>query len=312
MCDSACDRLAGPFTTRRDGFAAFGLRTEALELVVVPELGANICSLRSARSGREWLWRPSGALFKNRWGDPFERGPLTGAVECVPTIAACTVLGRKLPDHGEAWTARWEIDESAFRDGCIRTFVRLPVSGLHLSRSIRLDGPMAHFDYRIDNPAREAMPYLWAFHPLISVESGDRLELPPSICRVHVATSQGYPGLAATGTWGWPAPRPGVRLDRVGDGPPGSFVKLFAGFVGLSEGWSALCRGAERLEFRFDPGEIPHLGLWLTHGGWHGCTHLAIEPASDMTDSLTGICRNHLPASGGRCWNFDIRLTEAI
>ncbi len=313
MQDSFCGRLAGTFVTIRDGFAACGLRTEELELVVVPGLGAAIASLRSVRSGREWMWRPPGAgsLFANGWGDPFERSPLTGAVECVPTIAACRVAGRELPDHGEAWTASWEISESAFRDGCIRTSVRLPVSRLSFSRSIRLNGPVARFEYRIDNPAQEAVPYLWAFHPLFTVENGDRLELPTSIRCVRVGESRGYPGLAATGTWDWPAPRPGIRLDRVGCGPEDSFVKMFARFIGPSSGWAALCRGAERLEFRFDPSEIPYLALWLTHGGWHGFTHLAIEPTSHMADSLAEVRTNLLPGSGGRYWKFDISLTEA-
>ena len=226
----------------------------------------------------------------------------------MPTIAPCIVSGRALPDHGEAWTAAWEIDEAGFRDRLIRTSVRLPLSQLELSRCIRLEGPVARFQYRIANLSPQAAPYLWAFHPLFAAGAGDRLELPASIQRVRATVSQGYSGLAASGMWNWPEPAPGIRLDVV-DGVQRSntFAKLFADFSGCKDGYAALCRGEERLEFRFDPKEISCLGLWLTDGGWHGFTHLAIEPTSDMTDSLAET-RTSLPGLGACCWEFQIGL----
>ena len=306
------ERPAEALISERDGFPAYGLRTEELELFVIPELGANVASLRSVRSGREWMWqRPDGlGLFANAGGDAFERSPLTGAVECVPTIVPCTVAGRALPDHGEAWTAAWEIDEADFRDRTIRTSVRLPVSQLEFSRSIRLDGPVARFEYRIGNPSPEPASYLWAFHPLFAVETGDRLELPDSIHCVRASVSQGYADIANSGVWNWPEPLPGVRLDRIGaDGRPNSFAKFFADFSECADGYAALCCGAERLEFRFDPRQISAVGLWFTHGGWHGFTHLAIEPTSDMSDSLAEVRPHLLPPGSERCWQFEIGLS---
>jgi hypothetical protein len=212
------------------------------------------------------MWqRPDAVgLFPNALGDPFEQSPLTGAVECLPTIAPCAVPGRMLPDHGEAWTSAWELDEAAFRCGAIQTSVRLPISQLEFSRSIQLDGPVARFAYRIVNPSPQPASYLWAFHPLFAVGTGDRLELPASIQSVRAAASQGYPCLAETGEWKWPEPVPGFRLDAVGDGSrPDSFAKVFADYSECREGYAALCRGDERLEFRFDPKEVSGLGLWL-------------------------------------------------
>jgi hypothetical protein len=309
-----CGRIAETFTAQRDGFNAYGLRSEDLELLVIPDLGAGIVSLRSVRTGREWMWRrpDTSGLYANAWGDPFELGPLAGAVECLPTIPPCTVSGRALPDHGEAWTAAWTIDEAGFRDGLIRTSVRLPVSQLEFSRCIRLDGPVARFEYRIGNPSPQAAPYLWAFHPLFAVGTGDRLELPASIHSVRAAASQGFSSLAGAGVWNWPEPLPGIRLDAVeGNRRPNTFAKLFADFSGCRDGYAALCRGAERLEFRFDPKEISCLGLWFTDGGWHGFTHVAIEPASDMTDSLADARANPLTPGSERCWQFEIGLLNS-
>jgi galactose mutarotase-like enzyme len=280
-----------------------------VELLVIPELGAAIVSLRSVRTGRQWMWqRPDAVgLFPNALGDPFEQSPLTGAVECLPTIAPCAVPGRMLPDHGEAWMSAWELDEAAFRCGAIQTSVRLPISQLEFSRSIQLDGPVARFAYRIVNPSPQPVSYLWAFHPLFAVGTGDRLELPASIQSVRAAASQGYPCLAETGEWKWPEPVPGFRLDAVGDGSrPDSFAKVFADYSECREGYAALCRGDERLEFRFDPKEVSGLGLWFTDGGWQGFTHVAIEPTSHTSDSLLDAGGKLLTPGSESRWQFEI------
>src|SRR5438445_361846 len=94
------------------GFEVFILSNQEVELAVVPELGARIISLKDVRTGREWLWHPAGRrkLFRNRTGDNFERSPLVGLDECLPTIAPCSWQERDLPDHGEVWAAAWSLD----------------------------------------------------------------------------------------------------------------------------------------------------------------------------------------------------------
>lgn len=104
-----------PFSEEVQGFAEYGLRSETIEVLVVPELGARVLRLRSLISGADWMWHPPGALrlFRNQVGDAFERSTLAGMDECLPTTAQCEVGCRRLPDHGEAWASAWEIDEDA-------------------------------------------------------------------------------------------------------------------------------------------------------------------------------------------------------
>jgi len=63
---------------QQQGFEVYVLNSGKVELAVVPELGAKIISLKNLRTGREWMWHPSGGLklFRNRLGDDFSR--LTG------------------------------------------------------------------------------------------------------------------------------------------------------------------------------------------------------------------------------------------
>src|SRR5262245_37293620 len=110
---------------REQGFAVHLLASEQVELAVVPELGARIISLRDRRTGRDWLWHPAGGLklFRNQPGDRFETSPLAGIDECFPTVVPCQHQGRALPDHGELWTAAWEVDHEAWKSGLLRTRV---------------------------------------------------------------------------------------------------------------------------------------------------------------------------------------------
>lgn len=98
-------------TSFEQGYAVRELRGRTATLQMVPELGGRIISLRSLKTGREWCWhqpRPDW-LWANDAGDPFSAGPQAGIDECVPSVAACQIKGRRIPDHGEVWyrTGAW-------------------------------------------------------------------------------------------------------------------------------------------------------------------------------------------------------------
>src|SRR5690242_16142349 len=112
-----------PAVRNEQGFEVYVLNNRQLEVAVVPELGAKIISLKNLRSGREWMWHPPGELelFYNSPGDNFSSSPLVGMDECLPTIEPCVWRGRELPDHGEVWSAVWNIDEEARQKGMLKT-----------------------------------------------------------------------------------------------------------------------------------------------------------------------------------------------
>ncbi len=267
---------------------SYKLANDSLSVEVVPEIGAKIVSLRNVLTGREWMWRPrpDAPLFRNEPTDSFDASPLIGADECLPTIARCRWNDRDLPDHGEVWARSWELDEAALAENRIRTVIRLPISPLQLERSISLRQNQLLFEYVLTSLSSKPERFLWAFHPLMPIEAGDQIELPPQIRSVRVASLMGLP-VPGDRTWSWPVPMPGVRLDGIdfGSHVP-AYAKLFAEFGEGSDGFAAIRNGKERLSFRFDVGEIPVVGLWFTRGAWNGYTHMAIEPTNAPADSL--------------------------
>jgi hypothetical protein len=253
---------------RVQGFEVYRLKSDGVELAVVPELGAKIISLKNLKTGREWLWHPPTGLklFRNRCGDDFSRSPLVGIDECLPTIASCWWRGRELPDHGELWNVPWNIDESALAAGVLKTRVRLTISPFELERMIELQQREVLISYKLNNHSDGEENFLWALHPLLQLQAGDQLELPDS-------TRQLLNGEA------W--------VDAITSAfPKKNCIKAFAAPV--SEGLAAInnLKTGDRLEFKWDPTENSVLGLWLTRGGWHGHHHFAIEPTNCNEDAL--------------------------
>jgi len=280
---------AGCLTTSSEqGFTVQELQGRTATLSMVPELGGRIIGLRSLKTGREWCWhqpRPDW-LWANNPGDSFGTSPQAGFDECVPTVAACEVKGRWIPDHGEVWAQDWPLDPAGLAVGELRATVPMLVSHFVFSRTIRLgeDGAFV-FDYSLCNPGSEPEPYLWCLHPLLNLQVGDRLELPAEVRSLRLNGGLGA-AMALGDRWDYPEPFPGVNLDHFEvPGMPGGCVKAFAG--PLAKGFAAVVndRSGDRFELTWNAARIPFLGLWVNrgHDGFH---HVALEPACGAPDSL--------------------------
>jgi hypothetical protein len=287
--------LANNLAVRREqDFEVYVLGNQSVEICVVPELGAKVISLQNLRTGREWMWHPPGGmnLFHNLPGDDFSRSPLAGLDECLPTIEPCVWRGRKLPDHGEVWTAEWNVDPDAWQKGVLKTSVRLELSPFDFERTIELDESEIRLSYRLSNRNSASEYFLWAMHPLLRLQDGDHLVL-PSCTR----------NLLNGATWV-------DTIDRAI--PKGDCAKLVTGPIGKGEAGIHNTRTGDRLEFSWNPVENNALGLWLTRGGWHGHHHFALEPMNAGADALTAAVSREwcgiLAGSGTATWEVRIRI----
>lgn len=276
------------FSGMEQGFRVAGLRTATAELAMVPELGGRVVSLRSRRSGREWCWhRPEARwLWRSEPGSNFGESPQAGIDECVPSVAACTWRGRAVPDHGEVWFQRWQLDAAELAAGRLTATVDLTVTPLRFRRSISATAEGFRFDYALTNVGASPEEYVWCVHPLFTIEEGDRIELPGEVSALRVNGGIGTRPIAHGEMWNYPEPEPGFRLDRLQTpGMPRGCIKGFAG--PLREGRAALAndRTGARLEISWDVAAAPLLGLWLNRGH-AGIHHVALEPTNGAPDSL--------------------------
>jgi len=270
------------------GFECAVLRSDALEVRIVPEIGAKITHLTALAGGREWLWRPPGEerLFRSPTGAAFASGTLWGLDECFPTIAPCRWRGRELPDHGEAWTEAWAVDEADLQRNRITTRLRLPISPLALERTATVDGPRLRLRYAVTNIGAGPYEYLWALHPLFALQPGDRLRLPEEIRRVTTFLAINAPLGNAGDEWDWPAPAEGIRPDAFDLGKGDSAVKFFTPPLRCGEAAIENIRTGDFLRLGFSTTELNTLGVWINRGGWGGYHHAAIEPTNGAPDPL--------------------------
>jgi galactose mutarotase-like enzyme len=280
-----------------NGFKASILRSATLEVVVVPDLGAKVVSLKNLFTGREWMYHPnnSPSLFRNQPDDDFARSPLTGWDECLPTIAPCTWRGRYLPDHGEVWNTAWQLDEAAWKRRVIKTSVKLPISPFEFTRAIEIQNDTLHVHYHLLNLSGETQEFLWAMHPLLALQTGDRLVLSHEIRQ-------------RLGQQSW--------LDSLDfEEKASSCIKAFAGPLqaGQAEIFNSI--SDDSLIFKWDAADCNTLGIWLTRGGWNGHHHVALEPTNGAPDSLAvaaGKCNNCgvLAPFGKKEWSIQLRATH--
>lgn len=273
------------------------VKTNTLQMEVLPGFGGKISSLRAISNGVELLQQPLAPYAARTMEMAFEDGEASGFDECLPSVSGCEIsthAGKvSIPDHGDFWRLPWEYKQQGNKVWLGATGVSVPV---RFEKTLHLDDSGLLIEYSVSNPTKAPLEYVWSAHPLFAVGEGDRIVLPQTIRQVTVEASA-WNRLGMKGaTHPWPlavlANGSEVDLSIVGAFDDAIGDKLYA--PAPAEGWCALeRRGANlRIEMKFDPALSPYLGLWLCYGGWPESKSnrqycVALEPCTAPGDSLT-------------------------
>ncbi len=271
------------------GQPAVVIESRRLRVVVLPDLGGKIWSIRDKAHDRELLWHnprvpPSSAPFGARYDDWFAGG----WDDLFPNDAPVLLDGQPLPDHGEWWArpCRWRIDEEPGT-------LRLVLSGLGLVTphrwerviELREDERAIWCSTTIRNEGHAPLPFLWRIHPALPATPGSRIEIPSEHVVIEAASS---PGLDRR-PFAWPLARTtDGGVSNLGVCPePGHERMLQAYATRLRAGWCALT-GADGLGvgFAFDPAAIDTVTLFATFGGWRGLSTVILEPGVGWPSDL--------------------------
>lgn len=297
--------------TGASGSEGVSVRSDTVEARILPASGGKVSSLRSTRTGKEWLWTdPDRPLAPRPAGGDFADHELSGWDECFPTVGPCPYpdppfAGLALADHGELWRYPWE---DVSRDP---GEVALALDGRELpyrfERTVRAgsEGGLT-FEYRVSNRSAAPLRSLWSMHPLFAVHPGMTLEIPgrPAMTKEfgfggRLGPEDGEDGGAGRGdVHRWPlvhGRRGGSDLRVLDADPPAVLDKVVV--RGLTSGVVALADpvAGEVLSLRFDPRSIPYLGVCINLGAWPFAGRpqrwVALEPTTGGTDRLDDACR---------------------
>lgn len=306
--------------TAHAGFAALRLDSGPLALTLIPELGGKIASLRDGRSGREWLWRhPRMPYRRAPHGSSYVATADTGGWdECFPSVAACAYpappwAGAAVQDHGELWS-QTAATQAALADGVASLHTRwhgvmLPYT---FERTLSLADGAARLrvEYRLTSSSDAPLAWIWSAHPLLAIEPGMELRVPPA-ARFHAGPSSGLAFPLRL-----PAPAGEVDLARMPARGAGVAIKLWSD--PLDAGWASLHAADGALHMRWDVAELPQLAIWLNLSayGMDGGSpyyNMGLEPCIGAQDSLADAVLQHrmfeqLEPGGARRWGFELEL----
>jgi len=307
--------------TKYKGFDALRLSSANVSLIVVPELGAKIVSLRDLSTGKEWLL-DSGprSLGPVGYGSDYIKADLSGWDECFPTINACPYpeegpyKDRSLPDHGELWSVPWQAQSG---DGTIRCSVEGRALPYAFRREIALiDDNAFRFDYSVENTGRETIAAFWTAHPLFAVTERTRIELPDGV--KELLCVDGGKAMEKGARYAWPngngdGDGGSRKLDRIGP-PSARDSRKFYSEAALPRGQAILRESdtGERISLAWSTEELPYFGFWIDEGEHTGASVCALEPCNGYYDSLTEAARQdkllRIAPGESASWSLEVRI----
>jgi len=312
-----------------EDFVRITLDNGVIRLALLPEIGGKIISLVRLDSGREYLISLEGtqrSFLAPAHGGIFVDYNNVGFDDCIPTIAACQYpadgyRGRELPDHGDVWSLPWQYHVSGEELWLSVEGRSLPFA---LRKRLRLEGCQLVIEYELQNKGHAAFDYLWSAHPLLNTEPGARILLPPEVRELLIDSSNANRLGQKGDSCGWP-----VATSR--DGKPDDLRvmkprgrqsdKLYT--ARLEEGYCGLYypSSKESILFRFDPGLVPYVGMWICHGAGAADDPkqpytVALEPCMGRPDDLAeAMARKEsdlLPLQEPKRWTLRAELREGV
>jgi len=157
------------------------LRSESLEVSILPEVGAKLFDLIDRTNGRNFLWHnpriapqiyPIEANFDNYWCGGWDDG--------FPTCETCAHNGEVYPNLGELRSLRWEVDAldvTALEPSvCLTSFG--PISPIKARKIVRLCNGSVETEFSVHHIGHHPIDFIWGTHPAYVIESDCVLHIP--------------------------------------------------------------------------------------------------------------------------------------
>jgi hypothetical protein len=284
------------------------LRSSALEVSVLPEVGGKISQIRDIHSKRDFLVPARKPYQPIPVGSDWMQYDTSGMDDCFPNVAPGPYVfspwsDTMLPQLGEWVYGSWETISATNRE------VKLGRGGRLLpyraTKAVRfIDARTVEIDYRVKNLSRFPIRYLWSAHPLFVVaqQFDIRLSNGEMLFRTFPADDENYK---------WPIFNSvDLSFQWVA---LGSTVKVF--LSGLREGWCELVSDDHKIHVSFDLCTTPVLGLWFNNFGFPPSNPfrcIAVEPctsASDLLGELEPSAYPVLEPGGTNSWWLKLEIS---
>lgn len=293
------------YQTKYKDREAIAVETACLTLLILPQDGAKLASLKRKADEKELLvTKPGGNYNVLSYDGSYVESECSGFDDMFPTVDPEMVGGISYPDHGEC--CRLPYMATIAKDLLLLRAESKLFSATYEKR-IYVDGvDTIHLDYRIENRTKSPLPFLWAGHIMLAGEDGMRV-LTPFTESTPIEMMFVDPITASADA----LPYDKLMKHEPGSGAAYKFYYLSpmsTGEFGVSypDGWKLL--------FTVDPKKLPYLGLWLNNGKFQGEYSITPEPCTIPFDSTGRAAarglRSEIPANTVFSFDIQIQLKE--
>jgi galactose mutarotase-like enzyme len=249
-------------------------------LQVLPEAGGRIYSIRHRRLAREMLWQNAGLrLQRFPAGSGYDDHWLGGWDDVIPNDEPACVNGLDLPDHGELWSATFDV--VSHRSESITMRANCPVAGLVVEKRISLEDDRIRVRYTIENQRPVALPYMWKLHAAVRLAPGDRIYIPAKRFQLEPKSLGSLEGAELSGSWPLVRTPDGI-VDLSAVPGPEARKLVFAYALDLARGECGLYRPSDRTLclWSFPMNPFRSCMLFASYGGWRDHYVAVLEPAT--------------------------------
>lgn len=268
--------------------------SENLTIVVIPEQGGKIQSIRNKKTNMEYLYQSPWKKYNEATYDSsYLKGEFSGFDEMFPTITECYYplfpwKGIMIPDHGEVWSQPWEYELQSCSIVLRIHGVRFPYT---LEKKIEfVKEQIIKISYKVTNHSNYDFNYIWAAHPLFNCTETTRLILPGSIDRViNTVPGERLGGFGNIHSWPITSSEDKrvIDLSKIGPEEWGCYEKYYA--VGkVLDGWCGFHdeMTGEFIGLSYPADKVPYLGVWVNQGGYANQYNAALEPCTGALDCI--------------------------
>lgn len=276
------------------GIEALALESEDFQAIFLPQQGAKLCSLKSLKEGREFIYQGKTEEYRiAKYGMGYLEGECAGVDEMFPNIDEFFYdsepwKGIFLPDHGEVWALPWNVEYKTNAVVFSSYGVRLPYQ---LIKCVSWDeNNILNMSYTVKNLSCFQVDYIWAAHMMLEGQKGAYFTFPEGMSKAYTTISDsgtiGHYG--DTFTYPYVKRVDGTVYDMsVHRGEDANDYQKFYFAEKLPDdiGWGKInYPEGYQLSIEFPTDRVPYLGAIQAEGGELDLRCMFLEPCTGTFD----------------------------
>lgn len=274
------------------------LENSRLKMVCDPEDGARIHSFIDKKYQEEWVWRMGDrAPEPPHYGSSFDAHWRGGWQDIFPSDMKQSWEGKEFVDHGDLWSQSWEVVDHDEVSATLRSQCRsIPVT---VRKRLQLqDEETLHLTYQFHNDSQKTLPYMFRFHPAITIFEGDEIRLPDCTIEPVDLNFSTLLGSQTKSHWPYGQAKDGHIIALNKALPASSKQREFVYASDFHDGWCGIRRamGTASLHFFYDRFYFPYVWVLESFGGFNEHQVVLLEPSTTVPyNLLTAIERGTTP-----------------